>query len=404
MSGGKRARAPAFITLYARSMRRGAALGSMLLITSCVLLNTSCGAKTGLLIPDADLPEDAGMDAPMDSGPDAQVCMPQPIALERRGAQVFLAIDRSNSMENNLAGGDPTPFEPSRWEVLGQVLGEVLLADEDPLLELGAKFYPGVDSMGSRTPEEACFVDTGVDVTPARGNAARVLSFFDTTLPAGGTPTAAALEEVRAFYESRPAPGIPRFVVLATDGGPNCNPDTGVPPSRCVCTGTPRDRFCDPASPFAPYNCLDDVRSVEVVRALFEDLGVPVYVIGIDDPSRPDLADVLDEMAVAGGRPRDDGDGRRFYSVRDIDDLSGALTTITESIARCVFDLDPVPPADATVELRVDGVFIPQDRTRTEGWDFTRPDRREVTLFGGACARVTETGGTVTADILCDEE
>ncbi len=381
-------------------MQMGASRLGMLGIA---LVAASCGAKTGLLIPDAELPEDAGMDAPMDSGIDSGICMPEPIALERRGAQVFFAIDRSNSMNNNLAGGDATPFDPSRWDVLGRVLGEVLLADEDPLLELGAKFYPGVDSMGAETPEEACVVDPGVDVRPARNNARRVLSFFESTLPAGGTPTASALEEIRAFYGSRPAPGIPRFVVLATDGGPNCNPDTGVPPARCVCTGTPRDRFCDPVSPFAPYNCLDDARSIEVVRALFEDLGVPVYVIGIDDPSRPDLADVLDEMALAGGRPRE-GAGRRFYSVRDTDDLSGALTTITESIARCVFDLEPVPTADATVELRVDGVFIPRDATRTEGWDFTAPDRSEVTLFGGACARVTETGGTVTADILCEAE
>ena len=44
-----------------------------------------------------------------------------------------------------------------------------------------------------------------------------------------------------------------------------------------------------------------------------------------------------------------------------------------------------------------------RDGTRTEGWDFTASDRSEITLFGGACARATDTGGDVVATILCDE-
>lgn len=54
-------------------MRMGASRLGMLGIA---LVAASCGAKTGLLIPDAELPEDAGMDAPMDSGIDSGICMP----------------------------------------------------------------------------------------------------------------------------------------------------------------------------------------------------------------------------------------------------------------------------------------------------------------------------------------
>lgn len=365
-------------------------------------LLVGCGAKTGLLIPDSG--PDAGMDAAMDAGVDTGVCMPEELALERRGAQVIFAIDRSNSMDDTIDGQhrDPGDPRPSRWDILGTTLGTVL-ADADPLLEIGAKFFPAVQIEGrDTTPEEACSVDPGIDIPPARSNVPALLAVFARTGPGGGTPTASALGEVQAFFERRPAFGVPRFVVLATDGGPNCNPDTGVPPDRCVCTGPPPT--CNDSPMFGPYNCLDEGSTLPVIEGIFTTFEAPVYVIGLDDPMRPDLADVLDRMAVAGGRPRDIPGERRFYSVRRTEDLRGALTAITESIARCVFNVSPTPRPDATVEVRIDDVLVARDGTRTEGWDFTSPDRSELTLFGGACARVTATDGTVTAEILCEPE
>jgi hypothetical protein len=378
---------------------RRRALGAC--IAAATLLSVGCGAKTGLLIPDSG--PDAGMDAAMDAGVDTGVCMPEELALERRGAQILFAIDRSNSMDDTIEGErrDPGDPRPSRWDILGTTLGAVL-ADADPLLEIGAKFFPAVQPEGRVTPEEACSVDLGIDIPPARNNVPALLATFARTGPGGGTPTAPALEEVQAFFERRPAFGVPRFVILATDGGPNCNPDTGVPPDRCVCTGPPAT--CTDNPEFGPYNCLDEPSTLPVIEAIFTTFDAPVYVIGLDDPMRPDLADVLDHMAVAGGRPREIPGERRFYSVRRTDDLRNALTTITDSIARCVFNVSPIPRPDASVELRVDDVLIARDGTRTEGWDFSAPDRSEITLFGGACERVTVTGGTVTAEILCEAE
>lgn len=368
-------------------------IGGALLAALLVPLLASCGAKTGLFIPDASREPDAGTDAGMDAG----MCMPRPIALSRRGAQIMFVIDRSNSMQDTLDGREPEPGELRRWDLLARTLAEVL-AGADPLLELGAEFYPRFDP-GAATPEEACSVDTGIDLTPARANTERLLELFDTTQPAGGTPTALGLEEARAFFERRPDSRLPRYVVLATDGGPNCNPDTGVSHETCVCTGEPEMCLIDPV--FGPYNCLDDVRTLEIIRGLFTELDIPVYVIGMDDPTRPDLADVLDRMADAGGRPREIPGERRFYSVRRPDDLRSALTTITESVSRCVFTVAPVPAPSASVEVRVGGVFVPRDPTRTEGWDFTTASRAELTLFGGACERVTRTGDEVVAEVAC---
>jgi len=370
------------------------------LLAASFTLLLGCGAKTGLLIPDADLPYDAGMDGGHDAGIDAPICMPQPVSLMRRGAQVLFVLDRSNSMDDTISGEDREPDDPrpSRWDVLGTTLGDVL-SGGDPLLEVGAKVYPSVD-MPISTPMEACMVDPNIDVAPGPGRVSQLVELLNTTIPAGGTPTAEALGAAERFFVGRPSPGVPRFIVLATDGGPNCSPDPDVPHTECVCTGGPMDCL-DPT--FGPYNCIDEGNTVDVITRLFGELSIPVYVIGIDDPSRPDLADVLDRMADAGGRPRDVPGARRFYSVGRRDELEGALTTITETIARCVFELSPVPPLDATLELDMDGLLIARDGTRTEGWDFTAPDRSEITLFGGACARVTGADATVSADILCEE-
>lgn len=362
------------------------------------LFVASCGAKTGLSIPDASREPDAGMDAGPDSGPDSGMCMPRPLVLERRGVQIVFVIDRSNSMADTLDGRMPAPGEQSRWQLVGGVLEEVL-SDADPLLEIGAKFYPRWSRVEPSSPEEACAVAGGIDLEPRRANTGALLAVFSSTQPQGGTPTAEALRAVRDFFATRPASAVPRFVILATDGGPNCNPDTGVHHTMCLCTGDPDMCAIDPL--YGPYNCIDDENTFAVIHALFGVLGIPVYVIGIDDPTRPDLADVLDEMAVIGGRPRGEPGERRFYSVRDPGDLRGALTTITESISRCVFSVQPPPGPSDGVTVRVGDVLVPRDPTRSEGWDFTSPDRRELTLFGGACERVAATGEEVVAEVEC---
>ena len=368
-----------------------------------VLFCSGCGAKTGLLIEDSGVAMDTAVDTMPDTIEDAPMCTPDPIRLERRGAQIFFAVDRSNSMADTIDGEDLPDGElrGSRWYTLRDALSAAL-AGSDPLLEIGAKFYPGIDAGMPDTPEQACGIDPGIDLEPGRNNVEPLLDFFNATVPGGGTPTASGLNEIGDYFASRPEPFVPRFVVLATDGGPNCNPDTGVPPGMCVCTGQPFQ--CDPTGPammFAPYNCLDEARTLAAVTAI-ASLGVPVYVVGIDDPTRPDLADVLDAMAIAGGRPREEGLGRRFYSVRRPEDLDEALMSITDNITRCVFTMAPRPAVDAVVEIRVGDAFVPRDPTRSEGWDFTEPDRSEVTLFGGACARAVASVDGVTAEILCD--
>ena len=354
--------------------------------------SAGCGAKTGLLVPDASQEPDAGMDAGVDAG----MCMPRPISLTRRGAQILFVIDRSNSMADTLDGRVPRAGELSRWELLAETLADVL-ADADPQMELGAKFFPR-RSANSGSLEHACSVDPGIELVPRRSNTHALLELFRTTEPSGGTPTALGLAEARTYFRTRPETPLPRYIVFATDGGPNCN--LGLPRHpMCVCTGEPES--CAPDSPLGVANCLDDTRTIDLIRELSEEFEIPVYVIGMDDPNRPELAEVLDRMAIAGGRPREVPGEPAFYSVRRPNDLRGALTTITESVSRCVFTVSPVPDLSDEVELQIGDVFIPRDPTRVEGWDFTTASRSELTLFGGACERATRTEEPITATIAC---
>jgi hypothetical protein len=214
----------------------------------------------------------------------------------------------------------------------------------------------------------------------------RIISTFDTTEPVGGTPTAVAVAEASAALRMEGSPR--RFIVLATDGGPNCNNDaSAIDPDTCVCTSLPEVCITPPEG---IYSCLDDDRTVSTVAAAARS-GQPVFVIGIDDPSRPELADVLDRMAVAGERPRTIPGERAFYSVASALELREALDTITSSISECGFVSPSVPTDESTFFIEIDGVRIPRD-----GWEWVDRERGELELGEAAC----ELGRRPGADVI----
>ncbi len=365
-------------------------------LLGCVLL-ASCGARTGLRIPDA-APEggmdagldggfDAGLDGGFDAGPDAAFCPDVPVPLVRSEVQTLLLLDRSGSMSLTWDG---LPFGvglPSRWMIMRDTLDEVL-RPYDRELSLGVKVFPrGID----------CDVGGGLDVRPQVGAVDRVLDVFDRWIPEGGTPAAQAL--VASLRDLETVADGPRVIVMAMDGGPNCNPDPGVAPDMCVCTG-PR-RACLAPAPDGPQSCLDSAATLEVVRDAYETQGVPVVVVGIDDPSRPDLSDFLDEMAVAGGWPRPVGSERRFYNAREPEDLTVAFGEIAELISRCVLAAPEPPPEGSTVVVRLDGELVPRDPAHVDGWDWADASRGALALFGSSCDAFRAGDPDVTAEITC---
>lgn len=346
-----------------------------------------CGAKTGLEIPEYEM--DAAV-VPVDGGVDTGVCMPARVPLEPETAELMLVIDRSASMRLTIQGEPDQPVSIWRWTILSGAMADAL-ASIDPRVLVGAKFFPDEITTTMPTTEQACAASTRIDVAPAAGSHDAILSLFTSTDPNGGTPTAIALQAAAtAFHADQPR----RFLLLATDGAPNCNPDTGVPQEVCVCTSPPM--ACVAPRP-GPYSCLDDVRTLSVVRDIAAQ-GIPTYVVGIEDLSRPDFSDVLDQMAVAGGRPRSVPGERQFYSVRSADQLHQALMDITGSISACGFTTPTLPGPEARFSIVVDGVTITQDDVN--GWTWVDRAAGQLELHGNACAAAQ---GAARVEALIDD-
>jgi hypothetical protein len=127
----------------------------------------------------------------------------------------------------------------------------------------------------------------------------------------------------------------------------------------------------------------------------FTRFGIPIFVIGIADSSRPALSAYLDRMAIAGGRPRMEPGGRSFYSVRSPEELDGAFRQITGSISRCAFISPSVPVDEMTFSVEVNGRVVPRDPM--SGWTWVNRARGELELHGAVCDEANGPGGVVVA-------
>jgi hypothetical protein len=359
----------------------------------------SCGSRTGLfgpegqgLLPDGALPDGAFPDGPIDG---AVPCLPGRFDMDLATAQLMFVIDRSRSMRFYLNRDIEAPLGSRRWDILRSAL-DGAISPFDQQLAMGAKFFPEAMSDEDATQIElACATDTGVGLAPKRGNAQSILSVFDTTTPLGGTPTAEAVRLAAQFLiQNR---GVSRTLVLATDGAPNCNGD--LDNLRCTCT-TPDITFAN--DPRYRYNCLDDTRTIDTIREIADVQKVPVYVIGIGSLGRPAFLKVLDDMAVAGGRPRPTEP--RHYNVQTASELGDALTTIRDSVAKCTY-LTPSSPIDPNaISVEIDGVQVFRDPTRKNGWDWVDQSYGELAFFGAACERAQAGTAKVTGVVSCEKD
>ncbi|MBX3260036.1 MAG: VWA domain-containing protein [Labilithrix sp.] len=384
-----------FGQVLVRARRRAA---SALIASGVTVAALSCGSRTGLFGPDSDFfsgdaTTDAGVaDAP-DDGPIQ--CVPGRFGFELALTQLMFVIDRSGSMRFSLGGATDVPRSRWRWTILQSALRRTITTFDDEIA-MGAKFFPEVLWNNSVSAERACQTDTGVGIAPARGNAQAIVGAFDTAEPLGGTPTSEAVRLAAQFLTQRRSAA--RTMVLATDGAPNCNGD--LDRQTCTCTSTGN---CASAIE-GNYSCLDDARTLASIRDTAENQKIPVYVIGIGSTERPEFLDVLDQMAVAGGRPR--ATAPRHYNVQSENDLTDALTTIRDAVAKCTY-LTPSAPNDPdNITVEIDGVLIPRDQTKTNGWDWVDRSYGELAFFGEACEKAQGAGGlpaAVSGVVTCDD-
>lgn len=311
-------------------------------------------------------------------------------------ANVLLVIDKSSSMDDQ-----PKGFELKKWDALKAALEPALSAVESEMT-FGLLMYPygAQDDIPLLCYDEnCCEVPTGsaaiqVGIEPGTSSASQVMAALDATGPGGGTPTAAALEAALAYFKTgagQPLQGD-RFVLLATDGGPNCGrADTVCSADRC----TPNiDGDCSAGEENCCAGegryCLDDAAVVEKIQAL-ADIGVPTFVIGI--PGTETYAEYLSTFAIAGGVPNPNSPPD-YYAVSaegGVEGLKRTFSEITTHLVRsCEVDLGPTAPEKKLVNVAVDCSIVPF--SDGAGWNIDNDAPTTLVLAGDACEQVEREG------------
>jgi len=373
---------------------------------SAVGLVSACGAKehppAPLWGPDPDTGTrvDSGPDPIFDTRSDSDincsadaggVCSCKEIG--QRPTSLYLVLDRSGSMSAPVLPGTLSAWNVVRRALLAPTDG--VLRKLGSRISIGAARFPGPGA----TSDSPCVAGTELFKSRLGGPTAYdvLFSTLEAEIPTGGTPTAATLKALAPTLKALPSPA---FVLLATDGGPNCG-NTPCAIDRCIpnlehatfpggaCDDT--TNCCDPTKPpFGTYrSCLDTENTKNAVLDLVAS-GVKVFVLGVPNDVIDTYTSELDALAVAGGMPQE-GTTTKYYSARDAAELTTALSAIAAKVIdSCVIPLTSPVDDPGITNVLLDGDLIPQDPV--DGWSWTDGTHAAVRLNGKSCARVSAGG------------
>lgn len=313
----------------------------------------------------------------------------------------------------NLCGGSiPCDVSrcPTRWSEMRAAMSS-FLDSSGSIARMGLTTYPA----STGTTATQCLASSSVKIpipqvddadTAALQNAATQISneilnkpINGSGGPSGGTPTA---ESVR-FVGTQPELQTQErddFVLLLTDGLPNCNPNNpNVGTTACDCGAT--------TCPNNPQVCLDRDASVAAVTELKTQKEIRTIVIGFGaDTAAGSGPATLNAMAEAGGFARSkacDSDAacgagdtcnlatrvcnRRFYQAANQAELANALAEIINRVGTtdpCLLKLDPAqrPTNDSLIVVYVNGESLPRG---PDTWELNADG---VKFVGQTCTRI----------------
>jgi hypothetical protein len=341
-----------------------------------------------------------------DAGEGGMNCGSSTLEAEPPIVNVLLVVDKSSSM--NETG----EFPEGRWEVLGTALGAAL-DEAKSRVRFGLEFFPFADD--PMDAPDTCQTPGGADVLIPIGDGTStvpdIVEALSSYQPSGGTPTADALAHALEYFTSGDGSSLSgkRYVLLATDGGPNCNANITCGAETCtinleneLATMACEGSCCDatPNNPLAPTNCLDEDRTVDQVEALAEE-GIDTFVVGI--PGSQFFAGTLDKLAVAGGQPNPEAPPS-YYAVTESDGATGlaaVLTRITTGlITTCRLQLTSTPDSpnyEGLLNVVIDGEEVPQ--RGDDGWEVDRTTTPPTIVLKGATCEAMETRGAAQVSV-----
>jgi hypothetical protein len=265
---------------------------------------------------------------------------------------LLLVFDRSGSMSADPATGrncTPAATCPSKWNQATAAVN-MAVASSQTTIRWGLKLFT---SNGN-----GCTVTPGAEVAIGLNTAPAIATALGAAGPGGSTPTAVAMTLGGDYLASLTTPN-PRFIVLVTDGQPNCVNGNG--------------------------NGDDSPAAIAAVAAQAAR-GYGTFVIGVATASDAMASATLTNMSTAGMHAR--AGTPNYYVVNNTAELVAALGTISTQVTSCTFTLASPPPDPNNVLVLADGKTVPKDVLPTDnGWTYGA-GMTSVTLTGSYCQDV----------------
>jgi hypothetical protein len=307
-------------------------------------------------------------------GPEGGVCacVDQPLLID--APNIYFVLDRSGSMAQS-----------NKWTNIQIVLQKLIIA-LGPRASIGAAVFPNPSQNGCSTGVQVFGTRRGDAPAGTPGPTEAALITILSRIPAaGGTPTAPTLSSLLPMLKALPGK---TFVVLATDGGPNCNANANCGADQCTynientpnCSPSGANCCADPSADVRSA-CLDGQPTIDAVKAI-ADAGIPVYVVGV--PGSAPYATLLDQLAQAGGAAR--AGEPQYYAIGSADQAAfmATLSSIAAKItASCTLDLGTLPPDPSLINVFLDEQVLPQ--AGADGWTL---DGTTVTIQGASCQKI----------------
>jgi hypothetical protein len=242
----------------------------------------------------------------------------------------------------------------SKWAQVSAAMDTVVMATQASV-NWGLIFFAS-DNM--------CGVGSQPNVQIAANNYTAISQAYANGTPGSFTPTEAAMNAAVAYMKTVTDTN-PKYLLLATDGLPNCAPGN-------------RNNMTADDSPGATTAVMNAAAA-----------GFPTFVVGIGNTMGETT---LNGFATAGGEPQaGSADGNLFYEVNSTADLVTALNKIVGIIASCTIPLTNVPANLSNVAVSAQDstgktVEVPQDPTN--GWSYTDATMKTIVLNGTSCSNL----------------
>lgn len=319
--------------------------------------DANLGAGDGQGAPGSSGGTSAGDNSGVDpADPDGDgVCMEYVVRNEHATPDMLIVLDRSASMSPNV-----NDDMVDRWS--GSVNGVKSITKQlDTLIQFGLMTFP------SDSDCAAGAVKVGIGA----GTSGAISTALAGVQPKGNTPTTDSLKAAhQALNALVLAPDqLPRakYVVLVTDGEPNCRPGELQAVLACGtnlgCITTEVQKTQEEAA--------------AAVTAMAQD-GIKTYVLGYQTEG----AMGLDQLAQAG----DTGD-TKHRAVENETALLEEFQRIATKAVSCDFVLEQAPSDPKFVLVQVDGKQL--NLGQPNGWSLSA-DGRRITVEGSACASLQD--------------